>query len=526
MNLRQFIPAAGLVVTLLITASVHAAPVRVTEWNLEPSAVAGTNGWSPRFQHALIAEAAEALKKINPDVIVLQHAASWESCDELARALQPETYQVAVCSSFREPGTNTPAHRQVAILTKVKPCLAWSQAWQSEGQTQAAPGGFAFAAIRLGDKNVAVFSTQLSTGMAWDAPENRNPAQQTAREGAARQLVRQIAALQTWKTNRLQAALIAGDFNTTPDDAKLAAEKTLSQLEAAGFASVLAGLPAAQRVTSPGNGHRPDATVDYVFVRDAQAVGNPRIFPGALAEHSAVTCDLDLDAPKPVPLPAQVASANAPVKEAAARANATATANTGGSRILWVAAGILAVIVTAAFAVRGLRRKNSSAAETMPQSATKPKTGPSISTTHLEQILIAPAKDSPPFVHIGSAEGATQTQSQTWQPLANAERLPETVRAGVVASVSRWLRERFVRRLMADRTQLIATQQAAALKVLAVDERLAKIERQLQQRNREYENRIGELEQELASAREENRELIRAKIAQIKAEMERERVRE
>ena len=68
--------------------------------------------------------------------------------------------------------------------------------------------------------------------------------------------------------------------------------------------------------------------------------------------------------------------------------------------------------------------------------------------------------------------------------------------------------------------RLLATQQAAALKLLEVDERLSKLERQIQQRRGEYERRIDELLTGLATAREENRELIEARIALLKDQME------
>ena len=82
-----------------------------------------------------------------------------------------------------------------------------------------------------------------------------------------------------------------------------------------------------------------------------------------------------------------------------------------------------------------------------------------------------------------------------------------------------------VRQLLSDRAQLLAAQQAAALKVLAVDERLAEIELQIQQRNQEYQQRIDALLKELVAAREENRALIRARIALVQAEMEKARLK-
>jgi hypothetical protein len=99
------------------------------------------------------------------------------------------------------------------------------------------------------------------------------------------------------------------------------------------------------------------------------------------------------------------------------------------------------------------------------------------------------------------------------------------VREGVIANLSRWFKQKAVQRLVSDRERLLATQQAAGLKVLAVDQRLAKIEHQIQQINRDYERRIDDLLQELVAAKEENRELIRAKIALVKVEMEKARLR-
>ncbi len=95
----------------------------------------------------------------------------------------------------------------------------------------------------------------------------------------------------------------------------------------------------------------------------------------------------------------------------------------------------------------------------------------------------------------------------------------------LVLHFSRWLKQKLVQKLLVDRAELMKTQQAATLKMMQVDERLARIELQIRQQNRAYEQRIEELSHELLAAKEENRELIRAKINQVKAEMEAARVR-
>ena len=98
-------------------------------------------------------------------------------------------------------------------------------------------------------------------------------------------------------------------------------------------------------------------------------------------------------------------------------------------------------------------------------------------------------------------------------------------RAGLMAHLSQWLKQKLVRKLIADRADLMRTQQVATLQMRRMDERLAKIERQVQDQNRAYEQRIEELTRELLSAKEENRSLIQARIDQVKAEMRASRAR-
>ena len=82
-----------------------------------------------------------------------------------------------------------------------------------------------------------------------------------------------------------------------------------------------------------------------------------------------------------------------------------------------------------------------------------------------------------------------------------------------------------MRKLIVDRAQLLETQQAAAHKVMAVEERLSRIEQQIQRQNDTYQARIEALTRELLTAKEETRELIHARITQVKAEMEATRAR-
>jgi endonuclease/exonuclease/phosphatase family metal-dependent hydrolase len=475
----------------------------------------GANSWTPKVQQGQLQEAADALKKLNPDVIVLQQVTDWKTCTALAQALEPEKYQVVICSGFRDARTKKLGRQQVAILSRSKAYISWTEAWQTNGATEALPGGFAFAAIHIGDKNAGIFSLQLSDDSAADS---RSTEQQAARERSVRQLIRKLTALQNWTTNRLDTLVVAGDFNTTPDDEQLAYEKTLPLLTGFGFENALANLPLEQRVTLPGSGGQPDATVDYIFTRGAGRVTTPQIVQTALSAHCAVTCDLELGA---VP----VARAPVPVaKVAVPETNKVAAAPVVVSAPIVTNAPVIAPPLAVVKTEPGVRPQ-------MIWSVVGFLAGCAVLLvvmrwrSHRSRGQLA-LPNTPPFVHIAIDTG-TQTQSQTQLfPLPlRGQPLPEAVRAGVAAQLTRWFKQKFVQRLVADRAELLATQETAALKMLAVDERLAKIERRIEQRNREYEQRIDDLLKELANAHEENRELIRAKIALVKAEMEKERVK-
>jgi DNA-binding transcriptional MerR regulator len=73
---------------------------------------------------------------------------------------------------------------------------------------------------------------------------------------------------------------------------------------------------------------------------------------------------------------------------------------------------------------------------------------------------------------------------------------------------------------LSQRSSLLDTQERAAADVAELEERLAKIHAPLQERLRAYEQRIRDLERELALKGEENRELIKAKIQLTKEHLE------
>jgi len=425
-------------------ALLAATPLRVTTWDLQPRVAIGTNRSSTEFQRSLILDAAESLKKQHPDVVLLQHAPGWQTCQQLAQALQPEVYQVAACSAWR--GQNG----QAAILSKAKAYLSWSEPWKNGGGPSARAGGFAFAAIQFGGKNIGILSVQ--TGDEY-----------------CRQIARQITALQKWKINRLDVYLVAGDFNATTN--------AFVPLEQLGFKNAFAELP--PKITAPN--------VEHLFTLNASLASPPLTERTSQTEHDAMTCEIDLSAPK------IAAKSLPPAPESATPSNSASSVR--NARIWWLAA--VPVCVLLFFVVRKIAQR------------------PALPPASAHLVKLNP-QAGPPYVQV-ETEGSSQTQSQS--------RMPAAVRASLMADLTRWLKQAIVRRLVSDRAQLLATQQAAALKVQAVDARLAKIEHQIHERNQDYERRIDELLKALITAEEENRELIRAQITLLKAEMENSRLK-
>ncbi len=99
------------------------------------------------------------------------------------------------------------------------------------------------------------------------------------------------------------------------------------------------------------------------------------------------------------------------------------------------------------------------------------------------------------------------------------------IRARLIEHLTRVLGQSVVQRLFAQRGQLINAQHEATAQTAELEQRLEKVQTNVQERFRVYETRIAGLEKELAAAEEQNRDLIRAKIALAKQELEAERAR-
>jgi endonuclease/exonuclease/phosphatase family metal-dependent hydrolase len=118
----------------------------------------------PEQQNQRIREAADVLRPINPDIILLQEVRDYEACARLGEAIAPGVYHVALCSAFREPFQSGLGKQQVAILSKYQAQAAWSEPWKSINGVDP-PRGFAFAWFKIGNEDVGVYSVHLKSNL-------------------------------------------------------------------------------------------------------------------------------------------------------------------------------------------------------------------------------------------------------------------------------------------------------------------------------------------------------------------------
>lgn len=124
-----------------------------------------------------------------------------------------------------------------------------------------------------------------------------------------------------------------------------------------------------------------------------------------------------------------------------------------------------------------------------------------------------------PLLSDGADAGLWRTRALIAE--GKAERAHHAIRSGVLG----WMREKIFQTLFRQRTQLLNAQKKAELEMGELEQRLESLHTPLQERIRAYEQRIEELERELAAQGETNRELIGARIAVARQQLNVERRR-
>jgi endonuclease/exonuclease/phosphatase family metal-dependent hydrolase len=284
---RALLPVlASFVVALALGESPEPTKLRITTWNLEWFPNGSAHDATPEVQAQRIAAAADVLRPINPDIILLQEVRDYEACVRLGEAIAPGMYHVAICSAFKEPFQSGLGKQQVAILSKYQGQAAWAEPWKSMNGVDP-PRGFAFAWFKIGNDDIGVYSVHLKSNLITHG--NREAETNIRkREVAIAQLLTHVHDVIGSTMPSIKSVVIGGDFNTNHDQEMFAAERTLDSLADAGYRNGFEGLSLSGRVTHPGTHGFPDATFDFIFAKGLTA-SQPTVTQTNASDHWPVT---------------------------------------------------------------------------------------------------------------------------------------------------------------------------------------------------------------------------------------------
>jgi endonuclease/exonuclease/phosphatase family metal-dependent hydrolase len=285
---RTFTVAVVAFLGVLIARYSGAQTVKCTTWNLQWFPNGSAHEASAAQQDQRIKEAADVLRPINPDIVLLQEVRDYDVCARLGEAIAPGIYHVAICSAFREPFQRGLGKQQVAILSKYQAQAAWAEPWKSMNGVDP-PRGFAFAWFKIGNEDIGVYSLHLKSNLITHGDRETETAKNIRkREVAITQLLTHVRDMIGTTMPTIKGVVIGGDFNTNHDQAMFAAERTLDSLTDAGYQNGFEALPLSQRVTHPGTHGFPDATFDFIFAKNLTAL-QPTVTQTNVSDHWPVT---------------------------------------------------------------------------------------------------------------------------------------------------------------------------------------------------------------------------------------------
>lgn len=225
--------------------------------------------------------------QLNADIIGLEEVRNFARAGVAVAPLPG--FKVDVCANFPSREGQTEA-QQVAIASRLPALGAWAEEWKTAG-AMTPPRGFAFAAYQVAPRQlILVYAVHLKSNRG-DIRENILVRQESLRQLRAHMNTMEAA------YGRLGAItwVIGGDFNTSLDDPRFAAEMTLRALLRNGFSWAWQNVPVASRITLPPDRDFPPACFDHIFYRGA-ALRKAWVANTARqsSDHRAVAAILDL----------------------------------------------------------------------------------------------------------------------------------------------------------------------------------------------------------------------------------------
>jgi endonuclease/exonuclease/phosphatase (EEP) superfamily protein YafD len=227
------------------------------------------------------------ITKLNPDVIGMEEVRDFTRAGV---AVQPLAgFKVDVCANF-PPREGQREAQEVAIASRLPALSAWAEEWKAAG-AMTPPRGFGFAAYEVGPRQLLlVYGLHLKSNRG-DLRENV-----PIRQESIRQLRAHMSAMETAYGKLGQLSwIVGGDFNTSLDDRKFAAETTLRDLMANGLAWAWQNVPLTARTTLPPAHNFPPACFDHIFYRNARLV-QARVAETSpqSSDHRAIVATLEL----------------------------------------------------------------------------------------------------------------------------------------------------------------------------------------------------------------------------------------
>ncbi|HVR37150.1 MAG TPA: hypothetical protein VMS21_15005 [Methylomirabilota bacterium] len=440
--------------------------LRVTTWNLEDRA--GERGPSRGARARALAEAADALRNAGPDVGLLQGIHSEAEARQVAAGMGAD-FRVNVCSAFPDGANGASPRNQVAILSTMDAFSARVEGWMSGGGGGAL-SGFAFAAFREGTNVLCLYSAHL--------PGRGRPGT-AGTEEAITHLIRHAAWVEEKLPNLSLSFVVGGGF---PAEIGGVHARWSRLFVEHGFVDM------GSRAASGAGLEGQVIGVPVFLGRGVRVEGAVAAGPAAPFFHGALAAEVRTVG----------ASNETEGVSGMARVLAMVWTQVASVRGLLVAGGGIGVWVLWRVAVRIRRRR-------------QPWQSVDFRNFGGRQTYFGGAggAKAPAMVVTGESKG--------WQQRAlvaedQAQEAKALVRAGLLPQLAQLMRDKVFRALVSQRATLLETQQTGVAQLNEMEQRLRRVQSQFEERLKAYEERIAELEGEVAMKDRETRNLLGEKL--------------
>ncbi len=460
-----------------MVSSLAAEPVRIVSWNLESL----ENGADRNASlDARLNSAALALRKLKPDVILLQEVPDWKTAADLASRVDPQ-FGVRICSAYAGAAGER-SSRQMAVLSHFKSTVTFYEGWQGVPANEGV--GYAVAMLDVQGQRVGFASLVLPGATSTDDSAGRLV--------AAGQFFVKLSEIRGWKDNGPAAFFFGGTLaaGETLNDA------VMQRARDEGFVNAFLNLPAEARTTLRARENRPALATDFLFGEGGGYSGSAQVSPTIVSDHSIISVDWDPDRSMPIIMVNETTIAAAPTGGSPGDprfdpngAPVQASVNLFGVDLKWWVLGLGGSVLLLIVLI--IRRPAPRAFD--PSHA-------------------LPSASGDKILFLSDSERAGRTGDRP--PL-----LTEEERRRVRPHLLRWLKESFIGGLLHQRREMIHVQDAAARQADDLGKRMEQIQDNLIGRIHKAEGRVSELEKELAVAKSENRELIQANLLLAQREL-------